>query len=335
MAAYHQDVTHSALPLLRHLADRQFHAFDEINRKTSLSEGEVCSALRYLASQGIEAEVFAGRGCRLVSPFCPWDIDAIRSCLGAHAGAFTIDLVDQTGSTNDDLITSARQGATGGLVRVAELQTLGRGRHDRRWYSAPGGAMTFSVLWVFPIGARAMSGLPLAVGVSLVRSFEAFGIEGTQLKWPNDLMWRGRKLGGILIESSARADGNVSAVIGIGMNVRLSADVAERIGQPAVDLETAGLQAGRNELLARVLIDLKNVLETFSNEGFAAFRAEWQRLHAYQDKMVRLDMTGEKYVEGNVIGVDEHGALLLDTESGKRVFHAGELSLRAAGSKER
>jgi BirA family biotin operon repressor/biotin-[acetyl-CoA-carboxylase] ligase len=325
-------VTDSVLSLLRFIADQQFHSFDEIKRETGLSEDEVSNALATLASEGIEAEASAGRGCRLISAFRPWDADEIRSHLGGHARAFAIDLVDQTGSTNDDLIVKARQGAPGGLVRIAEIQTAGRGRRDRSWYSAPGAALTFSVLWVFSSDKRALSGLPLAVGVSLVRSLRAFGLEDVQLKWPNDLLWKRCKLGGILIESSARADGRVSAVIGIGMNLRLLPGVAERIGQPAADLESAGLQAGRDELLARVLIDLKDVLEVFSREGFAALQQEWGRLHAYQDKMVRLDMAGDKYVEGRVIGVDDYGALLLDTATGRRAFHAGELSLRAAGS---
>ncbi len=330
--ADHQDVTDYVLPLLRFLADQQFHSFDEINQETGLSEREASTALATLAREGIEAEVSQGRGCRLVSAFRPLNAGEIRSHLGGHAGAFVIDLVDLTGSTNDDLMTKARQGAPGGLVRIAELQTAGRGRRDRSWYSAPGGALTFSVLWVFSSGKRALSGLPLAVGVALVRSLQAFNLEGVELKWPNDLLWQQRKLGGILIESSALADGKVSAVIGIGVNVRLSAGIAERIGQPTADLEAAGLRADRNELLARMLIDLNDVLRVFSREGFAALRHEWERLHAYQDKMVRLDMAGAKYVEGRVIGIDECGALLLDTMSGKRVFHAGELSLRAAGS---
>ncbi len=331
IAADHQDVTVSVLPLLRFIADQQFHSFDEIKKETGFSERAVCTALAYLGSEGIEAEVVNKRGCRLISSFHPWDADEIRSHLGGHAGAFTIDLVDQTGSTNDDLMVKARDEAPGGLVRIAELQTAGRGRRERSWYSAPGGALTFSVLWVFSSGTRALSGLPLAVGVSLVRSLQAFHLEGVQLKWPNDLLWQRRKLGGILIESSARAGGKVSAVIGIGMNLRLSPAIAERIGQPAADLEAAGLRAGRNELLARVLIDLHDVLESFTREGFAALRPEWERLHAYQAKMVRLDMADEKHVEGRVIGVDEHGALLLDTASGRRAFHGGELSLRVAG----
>ena len=191
--------------------------------------------------------------------------------------------------------------------------------------------MTFSLLWIFDQGARALAGLPLAVGVSIVRSLNALTLGGVQLKWPNDVLWQQRKLGGILIETTAGAGNGVSAIIGIGLNFRLPGPTVDLIDQPAVDLEAAGLQVGRNELLARLLRDLYDVLGTFSREGFVALRPEWEGAHAYQDKMVTLDMNGETQHAGRVIGVDENGALLLETEDGTQVFHVGELSLRPSG----
>ena len=291
--------------------------------------------LTNLTAMGIESEVVAQSRCRLMTGYRALDAARINSLLGEYADVFTVETVGQTGSTNDDLVARARTGGPGGLVRVAEVQTAGRGRRQRSWYSAPGGALTFSLLWVFSGGSGALSGLPLAVGVSLIRSLQAFNLQSVQLKWPNDLLWQQRKLGGVLIETCNTGDNEVSAVIGIGLNLRLSRSVAERIDQPASDLEAAGLGVERNELLARLLIDLKGVLELFSREGFAPLRPEWERLHAYHDKMVRLEMGGEKQVEGRVVGVDEYGALVLETASGKRVFHAGELSLRVVGTARR
>jgi BirA family biotin operon repressor/biotin-[acetyl-CoA-carboxylase] ligase len=332
IAAIHQDMTEFVFPLLRFLADNRFHSFDEIRNELGLSPSEVSRALAYLAIDGIEAEEVERRGCRLTTPFSALDAAEVGRLLGENANMFAIDVVDQTGSTNDDLMLRSRQGAPAGLVRVAETQTAGRGRRQRNWYSAPGGALTFSLLWAFDSGAQALSGLPLAVGVSLVRSLHALKVRGVQLKWPNDLLWQQRKLGGVLIETSGSAQGVVNAVIGVGLNLRLTRHVVERIDQPAADLESAGLRVGRNELLARLLLDLRDVLGTFSREGFRALRSEWERLHAYRDKMVRLDMAGETCLEGRVIGVDEYGALLLETGSGIRAFHSGELSLRLAGS---
>jgi BirA family transcriptional regulator, biotin operon repressor / biotin---[acetyl-CoA-carboxylase] ligase len=317
--------------LLHFLSDNRPHSFDGIRHATGLAEKEVTEILATLAAEGIESEVRAGDGCKLLSSYSALEADRIHEFLGARSSAFTIEAVGQTGSTNDDLMARARQGASSGLVRVAEAQTAGRGRRQRTWYSAPGSALTFSLLWVFSDGSRALSGLPLAVGVGLVRSLEALAVRSVQLKWPNDLLLGRKKLGGVLIETLNGIDNVASAVIGIGLNLRLPQSIAQRIDQPAADLEAAGVSVDRNELLARILINLQDVLETFSRQGFASLRPEWQQLHAYHDKMVRLESGDHKYVEGRVIGVDEYGALLLETESGTKTCHAGELSLRGAG----
>jgi BirA family biotin operon repressor/biotin-[acetyl-CoA-carboxylase] ligase len=314
--------------LLRVLSDGQLHPFDKIREQLGLSQARLSDALDSLASAGLEIETKGQAGCKLLTPFCALDAAQVEHFLGDAADLFSVEVVDQTGSTNEDLMQRARQGADTGLVRVAEEQSAGRGRRRRRWVSAIGGTLTFSLLWHFDEAASALSGLPLAVGVSLVRSLKAMALPDVQLKWPNDVLWQQRKLGGILIESVARPAGGISAVIGIGINLRLLKPVAELIDQPAADLEAAGLHVDRNELLARVLCDLSDVLGTLSREGFAPLRPEWQRLHAYQDKMVTIEMDGEMQLTGIALGVDETGALLVQTAEGTRAVHSGEMSLR-------
>jgi len=318
------------VPLLRFLADGQFHSSTEIKENLGLSPHELSEAVDRLTMSGLEIASDRQAGCRLITPFSALNAAQIERCLGSRAAAFTLEVVDQTGSTNEDLLQRARQGAPHGLVRVAEIQTAGRGRRQRKWFSAPGGTLTFSLLWNFANGADALSGLPLAVGVSLARSLEAVGLQGVALKWPNDILWRQRKLGGILIETTAPASIGVSAVIGIGLNLQLTAAVVERIDQPAADLESAGLRIGRNELLACLLSDLSDVIGEFSRGGFAGFRAPWQRLHAYQDKMVTVEMSNGEQLTGKATGVDKHGALRVMSAGGERVIHSGEVSLRLA-----
>lgn len=268
----------------------------------------------------------AGRG--LVTRYSILDAAEIERFLGKLAKRFTLEVVDETGSTNYDLMLRAGQGAPSGLVRVAEMQTAGRGRRQRQWVSVPGGTLTFSLLWLFDKDANALSGLPLAAGVSVVRSLNALGLRDVQLKWPNDVLWQHRKLGGILIETTSGAGRGVTAIVGIGLNLRLPQPVVETIDQPVADLASAGLQISRNQLLARLLHDLYDVLGLFSREGFATLRAEWEQSHAYQSKMVEVDVDGEPQLVGRVIGVDADGALHLQTRNGMRVFHGGELSMR-------
>ena len=325
---FDQGMVSSLFSLLRLLSDGRFHSSEEIARVIGMSGDRLSNELDALTLSGLEVERDGRAGCRLMTPFSPLDATEIERCLGPIATAFKLEVVDQTGSTNDDLMVRARQGGPNGLVRVAEVQTAGRGRRQRKWFSAPGGALTFSLLWNFSAGSGALSGLPLAVGVSIVRSLETFGVQGLQLKWPNDIQWRQRKLGGILIETTAGTSGVTSAVIGIGLNLQLPTRVVERIEQPTVDLESAGLKIGRNELLARLLGDLHDVFAEFSRGGFVALRDQWQRLHAHQDKMVTIELGDGVHMTGKATGVNEVGALLVQTPEGERTVYSGEPSLR-------
>jgi len=317
-------------PLLRFLADGRNRSFGEIGDSLGVTANELTDTLDELVSMGVNIERDTGAGCRLTTPI-PWlRADAITHHLGDHAGAFQIEIVDHTGSTNDDLMARARQGAASGLVRVAELQTAGRGRRQRVWHSGIGDALTFSVLWSFAKGSASLSGLSLAVGVSLVRSLRALGVAEVNLKWPNDILWRQSKLGGVLIETSGHVSAAVQVVIGIGLNLNLSGQMARRIDQHASDLKSTGLDIERNALFGRLLVDLLEVLKTYSRYGFSSFKDEWARVHAYQDKMVRLALADGTQREGRVIGVDDDGALLLCTGASTHRFNGGELSLRPA-----
>jgi len=315
-------------PLLRFLADGRFRTFSEIGIALGVPVTEIPPTLDELLSMGMDIEHTVGSGCRWTTPVSWLDADRIAHHLGGHVGAFQIEVVDQTGSTNEDLVARARQGAASGLVRVAELQTAGRGRRQRTWHSGIGDALTFSVLWVFAGSPAALSGVSLAVGVSLVRSLRSLGIADVTLKWPNDVLWRRRKLGGVLIETSARIPGAIQVVVGIGLNLRLSESMKKRIDQAASDLESTGLRIDRNKLLGRVLRELHSVLSVYSQSGFAPFKAEWERAHEYQDKMVRLALSDGTEPEGRVVGVGDDGALLLAVGANTHRFTGGEVSLR-------
>jgi BirA family biotin operon repressor/biotin-[acetyl-CoA-carboxylase] ligase len=321
-------LTPHTLAVLRHLEDGQFHSGEAIGRALGITRGSVSNALARVDELGLEVHKVHGRGYRLASPVQWLSRDAILGALGPEVRVFTLEFVDETGSTNTDLMQAATAGAPSGMVRVAELQTRGRGRRGRDWHSGLGGALTFSILWRFGQGAGFLSGLSLAVGVALMRVLRRHGAADVMLKWPNDLLWRHLKLAGILIELSGDVMGPTAAVIGIGMNLRLPEPVKARIDQPVVDLARIGVEADRNRLFADLLAELAKVLGRFSSEGFAPFRDEWNAAHAYQDKMVRLRMPDRTEFEGRVEGAAEDGALAIATSSGTRKFYGGELSLR-------
>lgn len=236
-------------------------------------------------------------------------------------------VVAETGSTNADLM-SCLSSLPGPALLIAETQTAGRGRAGRNWLSAPGASLTFSLAWKFRQPVHALVGLPLAVGVVLAEVLESFGV-AARLKWPNDVLKQGRKLAGILIETAAArngADDETWAVIGIGLNLALPAGLAAEIGQPAA--EVGRLQLDREELMAALLNGLAEAMASFEADGFKAFMARWNALHAYAGLAVRILERGEILHEGLALGVDQIGRLVLDAAGGRIAVMAGDVSLR-------
>ena len=262
-------------------------------------------------------------------------LPTLSSHLGAHARRLAIDILPQCGSTNAILLARAEAGAPSGSTVVALEQTSGRGRRGRTWISSIGNSLTFSMLWRFPADT-AIAGLSLAVGVAVARALEKVGADATaapsgspspaiRLKWPNDLLQDGKKLGGILIEL---VPGNRNAaVIGIGVNLRSSLNLPEELRATATALSRA---IDSNTILASLLKELVDTMDRFARGGFAALRAEWLQRHAFQDAPVRLLSDFAAAREGYCRGVDDDGALLFDGDNGLERILSGEISLRAA-----
>jgi BirA family biotin operon repressor/biotin-[acetyl-CoA-carboxylase] ligase len=242
----------------------------------------------------------------------------------ANAGV-EVEVVQETGSTNADLLARA-PALAGNLLLVAERQNAGRGRAGRSWLSSDGGSLTFSLAWKFQLPLHALAGLPLAVGVALAETLAAQGVT-VQLKWPNDLLKDGAKLAGVLIETQAAPGAGIWAVIGVGLNLALPDELEARIGRPAASAPWLA-KMDRDALLAALLARLAAGLRQFELEGFGAFSARWNRLHAYQGCAVDIIDRGVTLHHGVAAGVDDSGALLLDGAFGRIAIHAGDVSLR-------
>ena len=325
-------MTELSFHVLRRLADGDFHSGAALARALGVSRGTVWNAVRAIDAAGLRVYKVRGRGYKLSAAVSLLDRESIVRHAGVCATRYVIDLVDTAASTNTLLMQRAADGAPSGSVLAAEWQQRGRGRMGRSWHAGLGGALTFSVLWRFNHGAHALSGLSLAAGVALIRALLQLGAQDALLKWPNDVLWRGQKLAGMLIEMQGDALGPSAVVIGIGLNVRLSEEVKSRIDQPAADLETACERPlDRSRVLAVVLGQLADVLDRFSQEGFAPLRDEWQRHHAHQGRTVAVKLPSGKIEHGIALGAADDGALLFQTGDAVRRLHSGELSLHEAG----
>jgi BirA family biotin operon repressor/biotin-[acetyl-CoA-carboxylase] ligase len=257
----------------------------------------------------------------------PATIAAIAATLGDAARRFDIDLLASCDSTNSVLLARAEAGAPSGTVIIATEQTAGRGRRGRSWFASPGDSLAFSLLWRFAPGT-APAGLSLAIGVAVARALKKVGASGTALKWPNDILRDGRKLGGILIELLPGAPH--AAVIGIGINLHLPAGMPAEVRAASAALCAAGETADESALYAALLGELLTTLEQFAASGFAALRPEWLARHAMQDTPVLLTADFGAPRAGICRGVDSDGALLLETDGRIERILSGEVSLRPA-----
>jgi len=343
MAYTHEDksvLTPLGFSLLRQLSDGAFHSGEDLAAQVGLTRARVSQVLKDAESAGLALERIKGRGYRLLETPDFLDAKAVRTALAEQAvlrgggPRLTVEVVDQLDSTSSELLRRAQKRDVHGVVLAAEWQTAGRGRRGRTWTAIAGGSLTFSLGWGFEQGAGFLAGLSLAVGVAVARALEAEGFRGIGLKWPNDIIHRHLKVGGILIEVNGDALGPSTTVIGVGLNVRLPASARKDIAVPVTDLSSiAGRGAkdiDRNRLLACLVAELAAVLEQYAKEGFSPFAAEWQHRHAYQGKPVTLLLPDGATVAGKVAGVDASGALVLADGPRRARFLSGEISLRRA-----
>ena len=242
-----------------------------------------------------------------------------------HYYSIEVEVVEETGSTNADLLQRANE-LTKPVLLIAKNQTAGRGRAGRVWHSVANGVLTMSLSWKVEKTAQELMGISLVVGVAMAEKLIELGVP-VQLKWPNDILRQGKKLGGVLIESQKTNDGLTCLVIGVGLNLHIPDSLESMIGQQVAD-STWLANMDRNTLIAHLLSNLANAIMEFQHKGFEAFRDPWNALNAHANNMVNIIDHGQIQYSGMVIGVDERGCLQLQTESGIQQIHAGDVSLR-------
>ncbi len=227
-------------------------------------------------------------------------------------------IVDSIGSTNTALYELARCGEPEGLVLVAEEQSAGRGRLDRRWVSPKGKSVLVSFLVRAGIDPQLAGLLNAAAGLAVREAVEAAAGISVGLKWPNDVVWEEKKLGGILTESGADRAGQRFWVVGIGLNVNWErSDFPHDIAETASSLFLAsGSRMDRTALLAGVALSLDRLvgkLESDPGSLLEAYKAALTTL----GRRVRARLVGE-VVEGVAEDIDDKGDLVVATDSGER-----------------
>ncbi|MCS6242139.1 bifunctional biotin--[acetyl-CoA-carboxylase] ligase/biotin operon repressor BirA [Shewanella baltica] len=308
--------------ILALLSSGQFVSGEQLATELGISRAAVNKHIDALETYGVAIYSVKGRGYKLANPISL--IDASRLVQSIDNRCFYFDEIV---STNGFMLSHTTE-LKNGDVCVAEYQSAGRGRRGRTWVSPYGHHLYFSLFWTFPQGMAQAMGLSLVVACTLVEVLKSFGVENIGVKWPNDIYLDNKKLAGILIEMSGQADSQCQLIIGVGVNMAMSEEQGKGIDQPWSDLSDLVDMPDKTALVIELQKQLKRDIQLFEREGLAAFKARWQAADLFYGREIRLLM-GEKSVEGICRGVDEQGAVLLETADGVQAFIGGEISLRA------
>jgi len=322
--------------LLHALADGRTHSGEELALKFGVTRAAIWKQVAKLADLGLAVEAAPGAGYRLAHGLDLLDVEALRAALEPAVAArlAKLEVFTELDSTNRRLL--AAPPSVGSLdVCIAEYQNAGRGRRGRRWQAPLGSGIALSVGWQFAGVPAEPSALTLAVGVAVRRVLDRVAGITIALKWPNDLVFDERKLGGILLEIQAEAHGGAHVVVGVGLNVALPAALLPSLcdwPRGAVDLTTAlGRAPPPRAVLAAALVnEIAALLADYPAQGFAAYRTEWRSADFLRGRVVRLD-EGTGRLFGTALGIDADGALLVETDGGKRRVVAGDVSVRSVG----
>ena len=320
-------------PLLVLLADGEVHSGEWLASELKQTRAAVWKGVERLRAIGIEVQALARRGYRLAKPVELLDARRICAELAAERRPHLhkLELLFEVDSTNTRLLGSAAPPASTADACIAELQHAGRGRLGRRWIAPFGAGIAMSLGWTCSDVVRTLPALSLGVGVAVARALTRAGAQGISLKWPNDIWFKDRKLGGVLIELRGEAGGPAHVVIGVGVNVSLPEEARREIqasGVAAAAVTDACKQVPSRNLVAGAILDeLLSMLLQYERFGFAAFRDAWTVLDGLNGRPVKVAV-GETAALGIARGVDSDGALLLETGDRMQRFVSGEASLR-------
>lgn len=240
-----------------------------------------------------------------------FDVERARELLSRRGVPATVEWCETTTSTNDDAACAAREGAPHLSVYGADAQAAGRGRRGRTWQSAPGENLTCSIVVRAGLPPARTAPLTLAVGLAVRRAVADRVEQAALVKWPNDVLVSGRKLAGILLESTFDGSPNPVVIAGVGINVAMR-DVPRELAETATSLALLGSERlSREELLADLLAEIAPRVRLLAEGGAAALSDELNRVDALRDQRIRIGS-----VEGVARGIAADGALRIERADG-------------------
>ena len=266
--------------------------------------------------------------------------EKIRSALPEEINKKITDIhiFPRIDSTNifANTITNVRQHT--GEVVLAEHQTAGRGRGDRKWVSPFGRNIYFSLRWSFESTPQALPAYSLVVGLAVSKTLEEIGLKNIGIKWPNDVLINEKKISGILIENRVHVGDNTdinmppTLTIGIGINVDMDIDQGITIDREWTDItkELEDFNIDRNSIISKLIFNIINMSIKFEKEGFDIFKNEFSKFDIAKDRSINISkkLDNSSIVNGICRGINSEGGIIIETkEDGIQEFYGGEISL--------
>ena len=256
-----------------------------------------------------------------------------------------LERVAETKSTNDDLLERWRSGQLiDPVARIAHRQTAGKGRAGRAWLSNPDDSICFSVAYPFKRSTAQLAGLSLLVGLAVIEGIaKACNLDqslllqsGLRLKWPNDLLLKNAKLGGILIEGGQTKPAEPSwMIVGIGLNLRNANSIEKKLHEVGTKVSAIENLLPKDSTLPdaeylwlSLLDSLEQHFQKFDTQGFTPYQQAWSTWDAYVNQAVCLSGSGKESIYGVAKGIGMDGALLLEKDKKVISIYAGDVSLR-------
>ncbi len=305
---------------------------EEISNLLGVSRTAIWKHIQSLKEDGYEIQSVTRQGHRLLAVPDRLYPKEVQEGLTTTSFGQSIVYFDRVSSTNEVAKELAAQGIPEGTVVIAEEQTGGKGRLGRQWVSPHGQGVWLTLILRPQISPMDAPKLTIMAAVAVARAIAQVSSVTPGIKWPNDILYQGRKLAGILTEMSAEMDTVNYAILGIGTNVNISEEAfpEELKNQATSLLKEGGTKVNRAKYVQSLLGNLEELYGQLLGGGFDAILAEWRRFSLTIG--ARVVVTGLKQtMEGLAVDIDETGALILEDTTGQKLkVVAGDVSIRGA-----
>lgn len=308
----------------------EFVSGQQISEQLGISRTAVWKHIRVLKQRGYVIESYTKKGyCLREAPELLSE-QAIEEGLSTKVVGRHIVYRECVDSTNNVAKKLADEGAPEGTIVVAEEQTGGRGRINRLFLSPFAKGVWFSLILRPNIPPMEVSKMTLLAAVAVARAIRHHGLTDCGIKWPNDILVKGRKMVGILTELNGSAEKVNYIIMGIGVNTGITAEDLSKDLQPIVtSFAREGVRVSRLALLETLLKEIEGLYQTVCRDGFAPVLAEWRALSCMLGQDVTVTSI-DKTFSGKAVDIDENGNLLVATPEGVEVVMAGDIHVRPA-----